>query len=55
MTFWMVLNNFEWGIKHANSLSVPRFTSEDASFKDDTLELTVATTSKLFKLYSSLK
>ena len=55
MTFWMVLNNFRWGIKHADVLSVPCFTSEDAPFKDDTTVLPVATESESFKLYSSSK
>ena len=45
MTFQMVLNNFKWGIKHADCLSALRFLIEDAPFKDVTCELPVATVS----------
>ena len=45
MTFRMVLNNLEWGIKHVDDLSTPRFLIEDAPFKDVTCELPVATVS----------
>ena len=43
MTFRMVLNNFERGIKHTVCLTVPRFLIEDAPFRDVTCELPVAT------------
>ena len=45
MTFRIVLNNRERGIKHADDLSTPRFLIEDAPFKDVTCELPVATIS----------
>ena len=47
MTFQMVLNNLEQGIKHAVCLTVPCFLIEDAPFKADTCVLPVATSSKV--------
>ena len=47
MTFRIVLNSREWGIKHAVCLTVPRFLIEDAPFKDVTCELPVATVSEV--------
>ena len=47
MTFQIVLNNLEQGIKHANGVSVLCFASEDVSFKVDTFMLPVATVSEV--------
>ena len=55
MTFWMVLNNRKWEIKHANSLSALRFLIEDTPFKDVICLLPVASVSELSKLKSSSK
>ena len=41
----MVLNSFEWGIKHTVCLTVPCFLIEDAPFKDDVFGPPVATIS----------
>ena len=45
MTFRMVLNNRERGIKHANGLSAPHFLIEDTPSIIDTFVLPVATDS----------
>ena len=53
MTFQMVLNNRERGIKHADDLSAPRFLIENAPSIVVTCELPVATVSELSRLESS--
>ena len=53
MTFQIVLNNLEWGIKHADDLSAPRFLIEDTLSIAVTLVLPIATSSELFNLESS--
>ena len=53
MTFWMVLNSFEWGIKHAICLTMPCFLIEDAPSIVVTLVLPVATNSNVLYILSS--
>ena len=55
MTFQIVLNNREWGIKHTDDLSAPRFLIEDASSIVVTCELPVATDSDVSYVISSSK
>ena len=55
MTFRIVLNNQEWGIKHAVCLTAPRFLIEDAPSIVVTCELPVATDSDVSYEISSLK
>ena len=55
MTFWIVLNSLERGIKHVDSVSTLHFLTEDTPFKEVTYELPVATISELSKLESSSK